>query len=334
MISIIVPVFNVAPFLPSCIDSILVQSFQNFELILVDDGSTDTSGELCDAYALRDKRIVVEHIPNQGVAMARNIGTIKATGEYICYIDADDWIAKDYLYELYTCAQKYNLNLLQSSFYYIYKDYSLTEKVNSDLDFYSKEEAMQLLLQQSRIKNFPWGKLINTKIAQKHLFPNVMNFEDSYWFYKILHEVDNYAIINKPLYFYRQRPNSLTSKLNRTALFLLKSSEERIIFIKNNYNQLLSLAYKEYVKQLISLSCATLVADEDVKKEIKQYINEVITRYSYIWATLYKKHSLSYFKLLLLQKSDRGLFFYCKLEALFKRLFGRHTQFIKEQLKK
>lgn len=334
MISVVVPVFNVASFLPSCIDSILIQSFQDFELILVDDGSTDSSGEICDTYVLRDKRVIVEHVPNQGVAMARNIGTLKAVGEYICYVDADDWIAKDYLLELYTCAQKYNLNVVQSGFYYVYDDYSLTEKTNSELDFYSREGAMQLLLQQSRIKNFPWGKLINSQIAKNHLFPNIINFEDSYWFYKILHETDNYAIINRPLYFYRQRPNSLTSKLNMTILFLLKGSEERIMFIKNNYTQLLPLAYKEYVKQLINLSCAALVADEKVKRGVKQYINEAIIRYSSVWATLYKKPSLSYLKLLLLKNSDRGLFFYCKLESLFKRLFFGNEQLIKVQLRK
>lgn len=330
MISIVVPVFNVAAFLPNCIDSILSQSFQDIELILVDDGSTDTSGEICDAYALRDKRVVVEHTPNQGVAMARNTGTLKARGEYICYVDADDWISKDYLSELHTCVQKYNLKVVQSGFYYVYDNYSLTEKTNSEIDFFSKEEAMELLLQQSRIKNFPWGKLIDTQIAQKHLFPNIINFEDSYWFYKILHEADNYAIINRPLYFYLQRPNSLTSKLNTTVLFLLRGSEERIAFIQKNYPHLLTLAYREYFKQLINVTCAALNADEKVKIDIRQYINDVITRYSSIWATLYKKPGLSYLKLFLLQNSDRGLYFYCKFESLCNRLFCKNTQFIKQ----
>lgn len=329
MISIVVPVFNVATFLPNCIESILNQSFHDIELILIDDGSTDTSGAICDAYALRDKRVVVEHTPNQGVAKARNTGTLNAKGEYICYIDADDWISKDYLFELYTCIKKYNLKIVQSGFYYAYDNYTLTEKTDSDLDIFSREEAMKLLLQQSRIKNFPWGKLIDTRIAQKHLFPNIINFEDSYWFYKILHEADNYAIINKPLYFYRQHSNSLTSKLNTTILYLLRGSEERISFIQNNYPHLLTLAYREYLKQLINVTYAAWNADEKVKIEIRQYINDVVSRYSSIWTALYKKLSLSYLKLFLLQNSDRGLYFYCKFESLCNRLFCRNS-FIKQ----
>lgn len=97
LLSIIVPVYNVGTFLPTCIDSILSQSFDNYELILVDDGSTDESSQICDDYANRDERIIVFHQNNNGVSIARNTGLSKATGEWVTFIDSDDWVDKDFL---------------------------------------------------------------------------------------------------------------------------------------------------------------------------------------------------------------------------------------------
>lgn len=100
-ISVIIPIYNNAAYLPKCLDSLLTQSFQDFEGILVDDGSTDGSAIICDEYLKKDSRLKVYHIQNQGVSHARNVGIEKATGEWISFVDSDDWITLDFLATLY-----------------------------------------------------------------------------------------------------------------------------------------------------------------------------------------------------------------------------------------
>ena len=328
MISIVIPVFNVAKFLPYCIESILKQTYQDFELILVDDGSNDGSGDICDTYALQDRRIIVEHCCNKGVAIARNTGTLKASGEYICYIDADDWIAEDYLSVLYECAQKNNLDIVQVGFYYAYDSFLMTEKVLQEIESYDTFEAMRFLLQQRKIKNFPWGKLIRTGIAKRHLFPDIKNYEDSYWFYRILNEVKLYVIINKPLYFYRQRTNSLTSKLNTSALLLLKGAEERIEFMRNNYKHLIPLAFKEYFKLLISLYCAAIESDKSVKQDFYLYKNQALSKYASDLKLLCRSNPYLFFKIQLLIHCNWGLLFIIKLESVLSRFRKSNFKYI------
>ena len=328
MISIIVPIFNVAQFLPKCIDSILSQTYQDFELILVDDGSDDGSGDICDTYALQDRRIIVEHCGNKGVAIARNTGTLKASGEYICYIDADDWIAENYLSVLYECAHKNNRDIVQVGFYYSYDSFLMTEKVLHEIESYDTFEAMGFLLQQRKIKNFPWGKLIRTEIAKKHLFPDIKNYEDSYWFYRILNEVKLYVIINKPLYYYRQRANSLTNKLNTSALLLLRGAEERMDFIRNNYKQLMPLAIIEYLKLLISLYCAALQADKTVKQAFDLYKNQALYKYAFDLRLLYRNNPYLFFKMQFLAHCHWGLLFITKTESVFNRFRKSNFKYI------
>ena len=111
-ITVIVPIYNVEKYLKRCIESILNQTFKDFELLLLNDGSTDSSGKICDIYASKDNRIVVRHKKNQGVSTTRNLGIDIAKGEYITFIDSDDWIEKDYLEKMYSKIKEMNVPLL------------------------------------------------------------------------------------------------------------------------------------------------------------------------------------------------------------------------------
>ena len=122
VISIIVPVYNVEKYIHQCIDSILLQTFTDFEVLLVDDGASDHSGSICDEYAHRDSRIRVFHQENAGVSVARNKGLCEAIGEYVTFVDSDDWIKPDYLNELYKCLLERNRGkgLILGSFEWVY----------------------------------------------------------------------------------------------------------------------------------------------------------------------------------------------------------------------
>lgn len=325
-VSVIVPVYNVENYLEQCIQSILRQSYCDFELILIDDGSQDRSGKICDKFALKDDRIIVIHKKNEGQSAARNEGIKIACGEYVCFIDSDDWIAEQYLEFLYSYAKKYNAEIVQCGYFYAYVSYCLTDKKNCStfcdrIIVYTKEEAMLQLIQHQDIKNFSWGKIISTAIVKNNLLPNIENFEDLYWFQKIVHTCSKYIIMNVPMYYYRQHQLSLTHEYNITSLLLLKGWEERIQFVNKFYPKLGEVTYIEYLKLLISLY-GYACQNKYLKKEYEKYKQYALDKYGSIWEQHIKNASfLLRCKYFLLSYSDIMLLGILKLEAIYNRWF-------------
>lgn len=142
MLSIIVPVYKVEKYLRQCLDSIVNQTYENLEIILIDDGSPDNCGKICDEYAQRDNRIKVIHKENGGLSSARNIGTQIAKGEYITYVDSDDWLDKNMYSELISALEKYNLDMVRCEAYTsdgINKEIILPKEEYKNKIFYDKE---------------------------------------------------------------------------------------------------------------------------------------------------------------------------------------------------
>ena len=169
-ISVIVPVYNVEQYLPRCIDSILDQTFTDFELLLIDDGSKDKSGEICDNYAKKDSRIRVFHKENGGVSSARNLGLYNAKGKYIAFIDADDWVENEYLRIMYKHGEEECADIISSDFFldnteiqslYIKQDYN-NNRINIIRD-----------LLQNKLGGYLWNKLVKRElyITNKFYFP-------------------------------------------------------------------------------------------------------------------------------------------------------------------
>lgn len=157
-ISVIVPVYRVEAYLPRCLDSILSQSYSNLEIILVDDGSPDRSGEICDEYARRDKRIRVIHQANQGVSAARNAGLVAATGDWIGFVDGDDWIDPgmyEYLHEL---AENYQSYLVQCGI--------LIEEQNDQIALYAPNRIYKVLLTDKLSNNLFWEYFANSSCCK------------------------------------------------------------------------------------------------------------------------------------------------------------------------
>lgn len=210
-ISIIVPVYKVEKYLHRCIDSILSQSFTDFELILVDDGSPDNCGKICDEYAQKDSRVRVFHKPNGGVSSARNLGLDKAQGKWVTFIDSDDYVESDYLQELYKSQTDNRV------------DYVLTLRIVDDVQEKSmivcRNEYSQLF-SIFKIDNngYVIGKLYKTDIINGlHLRFNVNVHlgEDSMFALRYLLETKNVVLISSNKYFYeRERPDSLSKKNN------------------------------------------------------------------------------------------------------------------------
>lgn len=246
MISIIIPVYNIALFLEQCLQSVCNQTYSNLQIILVDDGSTDNSGLLCDIWAKKDKRIFVYHKENGGLSDARNYGLSRAFGDYIYYLDGDDWIAPNTLELLMKAAIEKGADFVQGGYYYAYSDYLLQRKESLEIVPFKREEAMKELLLDGRIKNFAWGNLIRRELALKVPFIKGKYFEDSYWKYQMIELAECYVYHPYPGYYYRQRCEGISGVFSQKNMDLLEGMELRLIYIAEHYPNLYLLALNKY----------------------------------------------------------------------------------------
>ena len=240
MISIILPIYNVEAYLPQSVESVLNQTYKDLQIILVDDGSNDGSSSLCEEYAKKDTRIKVIHKSNGGLSDARNVGTEAATGEWIFYLDADDWMELSTLEMLYDFAVRNNCDVVQGGLYYAYPDHMLKreEKEPVVLD---RNAAMRELIVNDRVKNFAWGKLYKASLVKDLKFPKGKFYEDSYWQHLVMDRVTRYGIIDTPLIYYRQRIDSISGALSDRYDDLIEGYAVRLQFIQEKYPQFTSL---------------------------------------------------------------------------------------------
>lgn len=212
-ISIIIPIYNVEMYLPRCIDSVLSQSFSNFELILINDGSTDQSGDICDKYAARDNRIIVIHTPNSGVSAARNRGLDMAKGEYIGFVDPDDYIDSRMYEILINKVEELNVDIAICSFAYVENHKVTPHDISEECKLFNKEQAIEYYFNEKL--PFDYSFLCN-KLFHKKLFvsvrlnPILSVQEDNEVFIRLLNQSASVIYIPKPLYFYYIRMDSVT----------------------------------------------------------------------------------------------------------------------------
>lgn len=205
MISVIVPVYNVEKYLHRCIDSILAQTYSDFELLLIDDGSKDSSGEICDEYAAKDSRVRVFHKENGGVSSARNLGLENAKGEYVTFCDSDDYVGEDWL-DSYREVMHENVDLAIQGYYIIDKDKTIKKKLSQSIG-YAVDEKRRLIatLMTQGVYGYLWVKLFCRKtIEDNHIrFDTNSTFrEDEQFFSKYLEHVTSFRCIDKENYYY------------------------------------------------------------------------------------------------------------------------------------
>lgn len=279
IVSVIIPIYNVEDYLRQCIDSVLYQTYRNLEIILVDDGSTDKSGKIAEKYSELDSRIVVIHKDNGGLSDARNTGTSIAKGKYVFYLDSDDYIGSTAIEQLVTFAESNDCEIVQGGFYYLYPEYLLFDKwygsSNNSQGVISKLEAMEYLINNTKIKNFAWGKLYLKSLVEKHQFPVDKYFEDSFWQYKIVNECKKYGIINDPLTYYRQREGSISCNgINTKILDLIDGNINRTQFIKIHYPDLYPVAIQSLWRSVYDICYSNSRTDSAFRKKLESTITE------------------------------------------------------------
>lgn len=278
-VSVIIPCYNVEAYIKECVKSVTVQTFTDIEIIIVDDGSTDQSPQICDELAKKDERIRIVHKTNGGLSDARNVGTKLAAGEFVFYLDSDDTLVPEALSLLYDIAKERKADIVQGNFYYDYSQYLLVDNRFLEagaVKTLSVFEAMEELLRNRLIKNFAWGKLIKTNLAKKYPFVKGVYFEDSYWMYWLVDEARNYTIVNTPLCYYRQRKESISGTFSLRQLDLLKGMELRLLFVFEKYPMFANLAMNRYWETAFAFSRCCQGADA---VQYRDYLNLLDVKY-------------------------------------------------------
>jgi len=210
LISVLVPVYNVKPYLRHCIGSVLAQTFRDFEMVLVDDGSTDGSGEICDDYISKDSRIRVIHQKNEGLAAARNAAMGSARGTLMTYVDGDDWILPCYLEKLLEALYGTGADMSICQMRPVFNEAADFQDGGERIAIrYDRKRALREMLYQKKMDTSACGKLFFRKMAEKILFPTDQWYEDFSTVYKILLNCGTVACLDQPLYAYRQRNGSI-----------------------------------------------------------------------------------------------------------------------------
>ncbi len=254
-ISIIVPIYKVEPYLKRCVDSILNQTYQDFELILVDDGSPDNCGAICDEYAQQDGRVVVIHKKNGGISDARNVGIewsfAHSNSEWITFADSDDWMHPKLLEKLMEANEKFGTKVSICSHH---------DSVGDDVDYTVKEADPYLTTPVEHYKklgwlaNYAWGKLYHKSCFRTLRYPKGRTYEDQYVTYKVLFSQKQLAVYDEGYYAYFRNPDGITKvKWSVSRLAMLDAYWEQFeFFTENGYKELLSQSLSHYIYYCIN----------------------------------------------------------------------------------
>lgn len=216
-ISVIAPVYNIENYIKCCVDSILAQTFTDFELLLIDDGSTDNSGTICDEYANKDRRVKVVHKKNGGQTSARNAGLEQAVGEWICHIDGDDWVSPEYLEMLISKAEAEDADIAECDFCFAYPDF---EKIHRKYSW-RKQGVEGLAEYIASGWTTLWGSIQKRRLYTDNGFKNpegISYCEDFHLMSRLISVTGKVAKVNEPLYYYRQQPDSIMHNLDKNTM--------------------------------------------------------------------------------------------------------------------
>ena len=304
LISVIVPIYNVEKYLARCVDSIVNQTYKNLEIILVDDGSPDRCPQMCDDYAEKDSRIKVVHKKNGGLSDARNAGMAVATGEYISFIDSDDYVSDDFFECLLDVMNKENSDIAECSVVKFYEDNRFDE-FSDDLSVktYDTQDAMSALIAENQFHQHVWNKLYKTELVKDIPYAVGKLNEDEFWTYQVFGRANKVSKLNKTMYYYFQRNSSIMGVgYNIRRLDALEGKANRQKYIENNFPDLSTQAKIDLYGSCMFAyqSVLKFMSGADKKKAL-----ELIRKYR-------KMYNLSFDEIKLADKSERKYFYLAK----------------------
>lgn len=280
LISVIVPVYKVEQYLDKCVQSIVNQTYSNLEIILVDDGSPDHCGTMCDAWASKDNRIKVVHKKNGGLSDARNAGMDIATGVYTAFVDSDDWISTDFIQTLYDAVKQGDAQIAGCDVYTVYPDEEPRDRDgDGNLRICTAEEAIGDILKGQGFRAVAWNKLYLSALLAEERYPVGKHHEDEFFTYRIYGKAKKLVYVDRPMYFYLQRQGSIMHSFTIKRLDALDACLERMDYLKTRFPTL----YRAD-KFTFCLSCAMMYSEAlrlkdpsaaEIKKKIKRLRKQI-----------------------------------------------------------
>lgn len=291
MISIIVPVYNVEKYIKNCLDSIINQTYKDLEIILVDDGSTDNSGVICDEYASTDNRIKVIHKENGGQSSARNLGIKSANGEFIGFVDSDDTIELEMFELLYNAIQGTDIAICGHNVVY---DNCKKTNSNSEEKFLNEESLWEQIF--GKLNNAVWNKLFKREYLENIKFDlNFAHGEDLLFNIMYLKKAKTGMLVDKPMYNYYKRGDSITTgKFTRRKLKEIESKDEALRLVSEIYPRMIPIAEKYCFRARMNISrkIYKIKEENDYKLEIDEYRNYIKNNYKKVKKILRFKEKL------------------------------------------
>lgn len=283
-ISVIVPVYNVEQYLERCVNSIINQTYENLEIILVDDGSTDRSGEMCDSFAEKDERIKVVHKENGGASAARNRGLDICLGEYVTFVDSDDWLDIHMYKDLMELMVNMDADIVECNWEVIYDEMKDIKQPVTEVTVLRQVEAEKALFDGSgRATILPWNKIYKKNLFKNNRFPEGMMCEDQWLLPKIYLKSKQSIYVNQKYYYYYQSPNSvMRSSFGKKNLAALVAFEEtRKLYLENGLQDLVQwcdTAYSFLLIKYYNLSLKKLES-RSIAQKIKGCFNKRLKEY-------------------------------------------------------
>jgi glycosyltransferase involved in cell wall biosynthesis len=268
------------------LNSLLAQDYSNLEILLIDDGSTDQSGFICDQYAEKDKRIKVVHKANGGLADARNVGLDHATGGYITCIDSDDFISPDYISYLYNLAINNNCEMSICNYCDFYEETGKQVKQGKGATdrLYSPSEAIEAILYQNEITTSAWGKLYRTELYRNVRYPKGMLYEDLATVYLQMDKCNQIFYGHEVKYFYRKRTDSIMNRdFSIKKMDMLVIAQSIVTYIGKNHPELKLAAYRRYsytnitlLRQMVFCERRDKSRERAIRRNILAYMSPVL----------------------------------------------------------
>lgn len=287
LVTVVIPVFNMEKYVSKCLSSILNQKHTNIEVLAINDGSTDLSKDILDEFARGDNRLRVINTENRGLSAARNRGIIESKGDYIVFIDADDYVSSEYVSVLLDVCKAKEVPISQCFYKNISADcnediFQYEEVKENDIKVYNDREMILSLYNHMMLPStFTWTKMYKRDLFdvgkdtldvldEEHIaFPEGRIYEDDYVSYRLFHKAGKIAVINRIMYAYRKNPEGITNgTFTNKGMDLMLSLEERIKYYKNKGDKnIINLTYRRYYYEI----CRTIYKTKHSKENIKEW---------------------------------------------------------------
>lgn len=313
LVSIIVPIYNVAPYLPQCLDSVYNQSYPNIEVVLVNDGSTDNSLEVCKDYVQKFGGIIIDK-ENGGLSSARNAGLRECNGEYLFFLDSDDWISKDAIQVLVDLMEEKDADIVEMGIQWVYSQKKILDASKRNYLFNTNEVLSAYLQQTHKVHSNVSNKLFKKHIFNRLQFEEGKLHEDGFFMYQAMYRCKRYFLTTYAGYFYRQnREGSIMTVMvkPRNLLDVTELMEERNRFFREKQeNKLAEMAEAYYYRTTLTnyVTACTIIKDKELAIFLKKRL--------YAARKLIQKN-----KYLKMKKLKFLLFF--RLNPLFKYIYMR-----------